>query len=330
MADGGSRDPFDDLVLDDGFVRAARMREDGAQQREIAASQARAARARHEREARRRLRRERRMTWLRMRAGVLIVASIGAGFFVANALGVRADPPVPAWMSGPAAWQVATSAPSPQGRERDEALGLPPVGLRGGPHAFVATQPDSLDPVTYDPCRVIKVVINDRTAPPGTEGLVQQALVDVSVATGLRFVVEGSTDERPHERRESYQRGRYGDRWAPVLVAWSDPEEYPMLEGPVAGVGGSAAHQRSPDDPVMFVSGAVVLDGPQLGELMAFGAEEVRAVILHELGHVVGLDHIEDRYQLMHHTGMPGITTFQDGDRAGLARLGTGPCVDHL
>lgn len=330
MADGGSRDPFDDLVLDDGFVRAARVHEARATEREMVASQAQAARVRHEREARRRIRRERRMAWLRLRAGVLVVMSIGVGFFAANALGVRADPPVPAWMSGPASWQRATQAPSPQPRERDEPFGLPPADLSGGPHAFVATQPDSHDPITYDPCRVIMVVINDRTAPPGAEGVVQQALVDVSLATGLRFVVEGSTDEAPHERRESYQRSRYGDRWAPVLIAWSDPAEYPMLEGPVAGVGGSASYQRSPADPVMFVSGAVVLDGPQLGQMTAFGMEEVRAVILHELGHLVGLDHIEDRYQLMHHTGMPGITTFQDGDRAGLARLGAGPCVDQL
>jgi len=46
------------------------------------------------------------------------------------------------------------------------------------------------------------------------------------------------------------------------------------------------------------------------------------------LGHLVGLDHVDDPTQLMH--VVSPVFDLGPGDRAGLARLGAGPCVPAL
>ena len=54
-----------------------------------------------------------------------------------------------------------------------------------GSYRFIAHQaglPD--DPVTYDPCRPIHVVVNDAIAPPGADRLLDEALSEVASATG--------------------------------------------------------------------------------------------------------------------------------------------------
>lgn len=50
---------------------------------------------------------------------------------------------------------------------------------------------------------------------------------------------------------------------------------------------------------------------------------------MHELAHVLGLDHVDDPTQLMHEENT-GQFDFGDGDLAGLALLGTGACVPRL
>ncbi len=78
----------------------------------------------------------------------------------------------------------------------------------------------------------------------------------------------------------------------------------------------------------MFVAGQVTLDAPGLSETLAWpeGPAHIRAILMHELGHVLGLDHVDDPTQLMYAENS-GQFEFGDGDRAGLALLGTGECV---
>ena len=46
-------------------------------------------------------------------------------------------------------------------------------------------------------------------------------------------------------------------------------------------------------------------------------------------GTLLGLDHVDDPTQLMHAENS-GLTGFAAGDLAGLALLGSGPCVPEL
>ena len=53
-----------------------------------------------------------------------------------------------------------------------------------------------------------------------------------------------------------------------------------------------------------------------------FGSPDAQGpVVLHEWGHVMGLDHVDERGQLMHEAG-GGVTDLGPGDLEGLRRLG--------
>ncbi|WP_294570865.1 matrixin family metalloprotease [uncultured Arthrobacter sp.] len=212
----------------------------------------------------------------------------------------------------------------------DAPLGQPPAVAASDAYRFHASPTDEQDFVAYDPCRPIHYVVRPDNAPPDSETLIGEAVAQVSAATGLQFIDDGITSEGPSEDRESFQPETYGKRWAPVLITWSSPEESPALAGDTAGLGGSSA-VTTPGNPYVYVTGQVQLDAPALSEILTYpgGPDLVRAVIMHELGHVVGLDHVEDPNQLMNARNS-NVTDFADGDRAGLARLGTGECVRRL
>lgn len=91
----------------------------------------------------------------------------------------------------------------------DTPLGTPPpVPLVPGPYEFALAQDDTDQPVTWDPCRTVRYVVNPAGAPPGADVLLDEAVARTSAATGLVFVNEGTTDETWAEDRDPYQPDR--------------------------------------------------------------------------------------------------------------------------
>ncbi len=233
----------------------------------------------------------------------------------------------PAKTAGP-----GTDRPTPGRDAADQPLGAPPaVTETSGSYRFAATGATEQSFVAYDPCRPIHYVINPQGAPAEGDALIAEAIARVSAATGLVFIADGPTSEAVSDQRQPYQPDSYGDRWAPVLVAWVTPGENPDLAGDIVGQGGSTAAGLA-DGPHVYVTGQVQLDGPQLAEILSRpdGRTTVRAIIQHELGHLVGLDHVDDPSQLMHPQTSPGVTDYAAGDLTGLSMLGGGPCVPDL
>lgn len=191
-----------------------------------------------------------------------------------------------------------------------------------GSYAFLLTQHGSQEPVGYDPCQTLEYVVNPAGAPDDWEDLVETSVVRTAAATGLTFDDEGTTDRRPFDPGA---RAPFSGTTAPVVIGFSDAAEIPGLAGDVAGLGGSLA-SRGPLGRDYYVTGAIALDVDVFDDQsMATDRASLQAILDHELGHVVGLDHVADPGELMHGQSL-GRTTYGPGDREGLARLGSIPC----
>jgi hypothetical protein len=228
-----------------------------------------------------------------------------------------ADPPLP-----------RPSRPTPQLATSATRLGEPAPVLAAGTYAFRLTLATG-EPVGFDPCRPVNLVVNDDLAPAGGDELLRNAVAEVSAASGFRIVVESSTSEQLRLGRPSHQYLRYGDRWAPVLVAWTDAGEW---SGVVADGGTARSSVVDATDGRFAVSGLVSLDGPRIARLLdaedLADPAEAQAIVTRQLARLMGLADVDAPGELMDPTS--GQTELGPGDRAGLAKLGSGSCASAL
>lgn len=140
-------------------------------------------------------------------------------------------------------------------------------------------------------------------------------------ASGLRFTYTGRTSYIPRTGNEAKQT-------APLVVAFVKPSQtdYP-LAGRTSGYGGTRTGWV---DEVTYVpkivGGYVVIDAPQTmhwSRSTTRGGLTRPAMIAHELGHAVGLDHVYDPTQTMN----PSVSAstplgYGSGDKAGLRKVG--------
>ncbi|MGH3670590.1 MAG: hypothetical protein ACRDSH_08125 [Pseudonocardiaceae bacterium] len=217
------------------------------------------------------------------------------------------------WLTGKGSEQAATAHP-------------PAAGTARGPYAFTATTPSGR-PVTYDPCRPIHYVVNPAGMPPGGLMVIRDAIRVIGKATGLTFTEDGLTREPPHLPNQPSSWPQAADqRWPPVLIAWVSQAEYPPVSGDVAGIGGSLAVEPDGPESARYVTGQVVLDREDLSTILRLGGhDEAQAIVMHELGHLVGLAHVADPAELMAQENS-GQTELGPGDRQGLAVAGAGRC----
>lgn len=211
-----------------------------------------------------------------------------------------------------------------------DAVGLGPE--RSRPSVSSATQGEHKflfpggagGPARWNPCRPIRYVINPAGAPPGGTELIQEGVAVVSALTGLEFEYGGSSSARPEWEGRILAGGTR--QVGSVLISWADADEVPALRGDVAGIGGAAPGGLG-DQPTRLIFGGVTLDVDSFAQLASRpeGRAQQRAIVLHELGHLVGLAHVDDPSELMY-DGNVGLLDFGPGDREGLAALGKGEC----
>jgi hypothetical protein len=226
---------------------------------------------------------------------------------------------------------VARNAPPVGQEEAPAALGAPAVQAGASTSfRFKSVQPGSTAPVTWSPCRPIHYVVRPDNTPPGGEQAVARAVAAVSHASGLRFVFDGPASEALVQDRPPYQPDVYGDRWAPVLIAWATVDEVPDFGVDIAGEA-STQKIRRPGGQFAYVTGVLYLDAAKAIQMRQHGNPGiVQAVIEHELGHLVGLAHVNDPQQVMFPRASGVVLEYGTGDRTGLAVLGRGGCTPDI
>jgi hypothetical protein len=216
------------------------------------------------------------------------------------------------------------------------ALAVSPLfegsGSTEGPGFQFLDRTDQGLPTRWNPCAPIHYVVNPSLAPPGSIADVHEAVRRVSGATGIVFQYDGPTDEEASIYREVFQPDRYGDRWAPVLIAWADPDDsdipFERDNHVAAGVAVPVIPPTRYED--VYVSGWLALNADDPNPPGFEFAGEQGPVILHELGHLMGLGHVKTVGELMHPSG-GGAVDFGPGDLEGLRRLGaSGGCLQVM
>lgn len=196
-------------------------------------------------------------------------------------------------------------------------LHVPPQPPFGGQWAFEQKQDGK--PVGYNPCRELHYRIHLGNGPLNGVLLVQQGIEKLRAATGLTFVYDGPTDTIP-TTGTAYRPD------SPIWVGWARADETDLWAANggdnIAGLGGSSMVTGLDGKRVYTTGYALMRPDNSLPPMFSQGENE-GAVLLHELGHVVGLDHVADEREIMH----GGVTPFSGdgygpGDLNGLWLLG--------
>lgn len=203
------------------------------------------------------------------------------------------------------------------------------------------TFPDGQSVVArWNPCqKAITYRINTKYAAPSKAGRakarkdVKGAVARLSAATGMSFRYTGSTSLIPKDTASSWSSRQRG---AEIYIAWVKQSKSAgrtnLLgragSGWAAGSGGYAyKFWKVGNDPWRGAIGRgfVVLDSSQNKKFKGgFGSGTTRGdLLLHELGHVMGLNHAAAASQVMYPTIQKRDTSaYASGDLTGLAQLG--------
>lgn len=167
----------------------------------------------------------------------------------------------------------------------------------------------------WNPCRAITWKFNRNRGYDGSLADVQQALGRISRATGIRFSYRGTTT------RVAYRDDP--DPTVALTISFGTARDVADLRGSTAGMGGGVYTVH--DGTAELIRGELILDREETSLREGFansGNPTWGQVMVHELGHVMGLDHAESSSQLMYGSVTSSNHRLGAGDLTGFNRVG--------
>ena len=199
--------------------------------------------------------------------------------------------------SPPAAAPAPTPAPG-----ASCALGAPAPAPGAAPYAFFDATGGC--PVRWNPCASVPYWVNTTGSPLPLTAL-QGDVAVLAAGTGLTFAYQGSSTQS--------------------VPTWSGPG---LLIGfATAATEPAFSHGAIGVTYTTYSGHRILTAGVDLKQDWVANTPQWHALLLHELGHAVGLDHVSDVTQLMN-PFVTSTTTYAAGDSEGLRLVGrTQGCI---
>ncbi len=245
------------------------------------------------------------------------VTTAGFSFYTQNGAHLVAD--IAGWYTG------AELPPALPPHVPLTGVGGPPPN---GSYRFSPTFGSS--PIRWDPCQPIRYVVNLGGYPDSNRRMIGEAVERLEAATGLALLPAGDTTFMPTNADPSpisFTDGAFRRDAFEIVIALSDEIQTDMVPDSVAGK--AATNTIGTRRGAAISTASVVVDMGDVGGNPEWSSGGAGPVVLHELAHAVGLDHVLDMTQVMNPFALPGgPTTYAAGDLTGLWQLGAaGGCV---
>ncbi len=205
------------------------------------------------------------------------------------------------------------------------ATALPPHVPLTGPGGPPPTQPFTFSqvvggaPVRWNPCAAIRYAVNLGGYPETFRPVINEAVERLEAATGLPLVPVGDSTYMPNNGNG----GQFPAGSAEMVIALGDSVQSDLVPGNVIG-------RASILFSTAILRASVVIDMGDIGATTdPWSPVGAGPVLLHELAHAVGLNHVNDPTQLMNASASSnGPKTYGAGDLTGLWQVGAaGGCT---
>ncbi len=181
----------------------------------------------------------------------------------------------------------------------------------------------------WKPCEAITYAVNTERATQAQIDAMNRSIRDAEDASGFDFVyvgeVTGSLNTNGVDPRVP------GGPNAMAVIGFSDPYETPILDGGTIGIGGIGPNILG--SPITLAPGAstawIVQGGFALIDVSdIIDPAEIESAFTHEIGHMLGLDHVNAIGELMRPIiSNPPQTDYGPGDANGLYSIGEPQCT---